>query len=183
MTQDKQKLLLSVLGVLLLAKFVLVPWVETQDEQVQALQVLVKKLQRSEMLLTSEQQLNELYAEFLQKQQSLLEPIPQVESTEQYKLLLQQQVQDEIGRQGLSLVLFDWLGQLPVEAYNVQKATVTIRVNGAAQQMVALHQWFQQQPFIQISETDINWNGPLQVGTEQQFVLVVTIFYRLPHAE
>lgn len=183
MTQTKQKLLLGVLGLLLLAKFVFVPWAETQDEQVQALEVLFKKLQRSELLLTSEQQLNQMHAEFQQQQQALVQLLPQAESTEQYKLALQQQIQDEIGRQGLSLELFDWLSQVPVDAYTVQKATVTLRVSGAVKSVITLHQWLQQQPFIQLSQIDISWNGALQVGTQPQFVVVLTVFYRLPHAE
>ena len=91
-------LLLTILAILVLARFVLVPLQQQQQAQYQQLDALTKRLQRSEALLQQKQKLALLQTEQQQYLNQLLQPFPVVANSSQYRLQLQQQLQKPLGK-------------------------------------------------------------------------------------
>ncbi|WP_134053933.1 hypothetical protein [Rheinheimera aquimaris] len=173
-------LLLTILAILVLARFVLVPLQQQQQAQYQQLDALTKRLQRSEALLQQKQKLELLQTEQQQYLDQLLQPFPVAANSSQYRLQLQQQLQKLATAQGASVTFFDWLSDTPLQVFNLQRSRVSLRVKGTAANVMLLHTQIEQQfPHFMFRDIKASWRGVLNQQSEIELTLLFEADYLL----
>lgn len=178
MLQNKP-LMLGIVALLVFLRFVLVPWQAYQEELHQQLDALSKRLQRSEALLSQQQQLNESQAQLQQQLTTLLQPFPAVEAAAQYRLQLQQQLQQLAAEHQVSVTFFDWLSDTPLNVFNLQRARINLRLQGNAASVMAVHLLLEQRytHFI-IRDLRGSWRGAISPDSQVEFTLLIEADYR-----
>lgn len=176
-------ILIGILGSLLLIKFVFLPLSEMQQDLHQQLTVLNKQLQRSKALLEEQSVLQEWQESQSSRLESLLQPLPEVSSASQYRLSLQQEIQQLAAEKQVSVTFFDWLTDLPLDAFNVHRGKVSLRVEGRASQVMQLHVELEKR-FLHFSIRDIraSWRGALDQERRIELNFLIDVDYKLPEA-
>ena len=167
--QRNKLILIAVMTTLLLIKFVLLPLQQKQQDLHQELTVVSKQLQRSKALVEQE----------LQK---LLQSFPEVVSTSQYRLALQQQFQKLALDNAVSVTFFDWLTDTPLDAFNIHRGRVSLRVDGNASKVMQLHLMLEQFPHFSLRDIRASWRGDLSRDRRIELNLLIEVDYRLPEA-
>ena len=182
MLQNKP-LLLAIVAVLALLRFVVVPLQQQQQDLYQQLEVLSKRLQRSESLLQQQEQLQSSYTAAQQQLEKLLQPFPVVASGSQYRLTLQQQLQQLASANNASVTFFDWVSDTPLPVFNLQRGRVTLRIRGTAANVMQLHAQIEQQfPHFISRDTRSSWRGSLTPQTDVELTLLFEVDYRVQEA-
>lgn len=182
MLQNKP-LLLSIIGLLALIRFVLLPLHQHQQVLYQQLESLNKRLQRSEALVQQQQQLQLLQSEQKQQLTVLLQPFPKVSSSSQYRLQLQQQLQQLAAGHGAAVTFFDWLSDAPLQVFNIQRARISLRITGPAANVMQAHAMIEQQ-YPHFIQRDLrgSWRGSLTPQSEVELTLLFEADYQLAEA-
>lgn len=168
--------------VLLLAgiKFVLLPLIQLQQDNYNELEGLSKRVQRSEALLADKDQLQQWQVTQQQQQQQLMLPFPVVDGATQYRLVLQQQLQQLAAENGVSVTFFDWLTDTPLQVFNLQRGRLSWRVEGDASQIMQLHVQLEQQfPHFILRDVKASWRGDLNPGSRIELNLLIEVDYKL----
>lgn len=182
MLQNKP-LLLGIVALLLFVRFVAVPLQQHQQALHQQLDALTKRLQRSEALLQQQQQLELHQAEQQQQLSQILKPFPVVSSSSQYRLQLQQQLQQLAAAQGASVTFFDWLSDTPLQVFNMQRGRISLRIKGTAANVMLLQAQIEQQfPHFMLRDLRSSWRGDLNQRSEIELTLLFEADYRLQEA-
>lgn len=113
--EDKRKVMLGVLAVLLLARFILVPIFDWQQEQILAIETKQQRLVKTNNIIDRLPQINlalsELEANNLQQQQRYFEHA----SSNAFKLQLQQEIESVFTEHELKVTNFNWVVEIPGE--------------------------------------------------------------------
>lgn len=129
MAITQQKLLLVAVS-LAAARFILMPLLEWQADKREQLQVVTQQLERAIRLKNSgpeqEQQLQNLQ----QIKADVLGLYPDASQTTQFKLSIQQQLEQQLTEQELEVNLFDWLSQQTEQNGSVERHQIRLVVQG-----------------------------------------------------
>jgi hypothetical protein len=182
MLQNKT-LLLALLAVLVFIRFGIVPWHAYQQQQYQQLDAVTKRLQRSQALLQQQQQLQQWQAQQQQEVSALLAPYPMVSSASDYRLQLQQQLQQLAAANSVSVTFFDWLSDTPLQVFNLVRGRISLRLQGPAGNIMLVHSLIEQQ-FSHFNLRDIkaNWRADLNAQSDVELSLLIEADYCLQEA-
>lgn len=177
---NNKPLLLGIILLLAGLRFIIVPWMDYQDEQKQQLETLTKRLVRSEALVEFRTELTE------QKQlqdtavSKLLTGLQQSPSTEQYQLEFQQQMQQLLESNKVSLLLFDWLSDTDLKTFNVHRARINLRFEGTIADIVKTHLVLEQNyPSLLIRDLNTSWRGGLSKESRVTVTMMLESDYRV----
>lgn len=177
---NNKPLLIGIVLLLAALRFLIVPWMDYQDEQRQQLETLTKRLVRSEALLEFKEQLYQqkdkqdiVVAKFTGK-------LEQSASVQQYQLELQQRLQQLIENKNAKLELFDWLSDSDLKALNMHRARINLRFTGQLSDVIGIHLMIEQQfPFAQILDLNTSWIGNLGKGRNVTVTMLIEADYRV----
>lgn len=176
----QNKKLIVLLAVLLLLRFVFVPWFEWQDEQFGRLQTLDKRLERSEALLSLKEQVSTQAAQVNTASEQLLAGLVISATPAEYKIAFQQALQQQLDSVQVRLQLFEWNSDRALEAFNVQRGRINLRLQGAYPNLLRAHAQLELQfPGVQIRELRATWPGALSAAAEVELQLVIDLDYRI----
>lgn len=182
MLQNKP-LLIALVALLAVVKFVLLPLQQQQQALYQQLESSTKRVQRSEALLAEKETLLQWQSRQQQELQQLLQPFPLVDSAAQYRLQLQQQLQQLAAANQVSVTFFDWLTDTPLQVFNLQRSRISWRVEGDASKVMQLHLQLEQQfPQFMLRDVKATWRGDLSHSSRIELNLLIEIDYKLQEA-
>lgn len=180
MDSKNKKILLSLLALLLTIRFVVVPWLDWQDEQRTALYSLTQKLEKSKGIVLVKDQLTEGLAAAESSMEAFLTTFPQSEDSQTYRLALMQKFQAEFEPLQVNMDLFDWVTEEAVENTTLVRGTVSLTISGKPQQ-VALAQMLLEKNFQALVIRQLRSSGASQLSTESDIKLnlMINVFFRL----
>lgn len=179
MTNNQRQLALAVLGSLLIARFVFVPWQSAQDELYQQMQVSAKRLDKAERLASVEMQLRDKTTQLQSQHQQMLDKLPAVPSAEQSAQVLQQLLQSHFEAAGVTVVLFNWQGIQPFSDTLVQRGRASLRLSASVPQLVrSLSALQQRYPYLMLSEW-ISSEIPVDQGQVYEIFISVDLLVKL----
>jgi len=173
---NRNKFMLSVLALLVFLRFVLVPWVEWQDEQNIQLQTLTKRLVRSESLLAARDEVIAQSSNAKQKSNELKLGLAVTSEAAQYRVEFQEHLQAKIDSINVQLSSFEWLSEQDTGAFSIKSGRVNIRLKGAIADIVQAHAMLEiDYPGLEIKELRGSWQGPFNQYSvvEMQFLIEV----------
>ena len=175
--------LISLVVILVVIKFILLPLQQTQQDMHTQLEGLNKRLLRSQALLAEKDTLLQWQSTQQQQLQKLLLPYPEVTNAAQYRLTLQQQLQQLAADNRVSVTFFDWLTDTPLDVFNLHRGRISLRVEGDAGSIMQLHLKLEQQfPHFSLRDVRATWRGGLERGSRIELNLQLEVDYKLAGA-
>ncbi len=176
----QNKSLIWLLVLLLVARFVLVPWLEWQDEQLIELQTLNKRLDRSEALLNAKELVSSQAAQAETAVDTLLKGIAVTPAVAEYKISFQQLLQQQLESLQVQLLLFEWNSDRSLEVFDLQRGRINLRIKGAYPNLLRAHAQLEQNfSGLQIRELRASWSEALRASSEVELQLVIDLDYRV----
>ncbi|SEK46974.1 hypothetical protein SAMN05216262_101434 [Colwellia chukchiensis] len=158
--QNNRKMLLLVLLVLLIARFVIVPIVDWQDEKLASIAANSNNLHKSEQVIARSEKIATELAHVKQLNQTLSDKYFQQANLNDFKLKLQQQLESLFSQHNLKVKNFSWVAHIPGD---VVQERANISFEGEIKNVVALQLAMAQLPqLLQI----IQWNFPIRNMSE-----------------
>lgn len=181
MADSRVRWLLGVAGALALARFVIVPWAETQNEQRQQLEVLTKRLDRSEGVVKNREAILAAQETLQKDADSVLKIFPSSPGDDEARLAAQRRITALATQSGLKVTLFDWLLNGEVEEAGLAYSRASVKLEGPLDKLILLHVELELAlTFAAIREFEVNsrsqMDGPVSVATSASVVL--DLFYR-----
>lgn len=127
---NKKPYLLAVVGVLVLLRFVFVPWYEHQQSDIDTLASLTRNLQSAMLAERSIAPLSEVLTLTQTKVSRLKAGLPVAKSVEQLSLTLQSELSAAAVANSVELELFDWRNHLLKSEPDIFTGRIAIRVSG-----------------------------------------------------
>lgn len=172
-----KKGLLLVLSILLVCRFVLVPWYQQQQAQAEQLQVITKRLETAAALQAASDKLLDAYDEVTLRDAELHAQFPLISSSQQYRLQLQQNIQQLAEQHQLSINLFDWLADNPVVGTKVQQAMLSIRLSGRVDDLALFNAALEQRDNMAVVETNITARRAFRAADDLNLHLVIQVYF------
>ncbi len=177
---NNKPLLIGIILLLAALKFLIVPWMDYQDEQKQQLETLTKRLVRSEALLEFKDQLYQQKDKQDTAVAQFTDKLEQSVSVQQYQLEFQQRLQQLIETKNAKLELFDWLSDADLKAFNIHRARINLRFTGQLSDVMAIHLMIEQQfPYAQILDLNTSWVGDLTKGRNLSVTMLIEADYQV----
>lgn len=175
----QNKLLISILAVLLVLRFVAVPLLDWQQERIDELTALQKRLDRSEALLNASEQVTQ-HAEQLKLQVTkAVNGLAVGVKQDEYQLAFQQDVRQRLAELGVSLELFEWNNNYPLEMLSIERARVNLRLKGSYPAIMRAHGLLETHfAGLTIREFRASWPGSLSASTDIELQLVIDLDYQ-----
>lgn len=138
MALNQQKLLVVVL-ILATIRFVLLPVLEWQAQKREQLQVTSQQLERAIRLKNSAPEQESQLAKLQQLTSTALSLYPNANQNTQFRLNIQQQLEQQLTGQGLEVNLFDWLAQQTELNGSIERYQIRMVLQGQPQQIMAAY--------------------------------------------
>lgn len=178
MLQNKK--LIAVVVLLVIIKFVLLPLQQKQQELHQQLDSLVKRVQRSEALVQEKDTLQKWAITQEQELTQLLQPFPVVDNAAQYRLTLQQQLQQLAVEHQVAVTFFDWLSDTTLNIFEMQRSRISLRVEGEAAAIMLWHAKLEQRfPQLVVRDVRATWPQQLTQNSRVEVNLLIEVDYQL----
>jgi hypothetical protein len=173
--------LLGVAGALAVVRFVVVPWVETQNEQRQQLEMLTKRLDRSEGVLQNREAIVAARDALARQSEASFAAFPEAVADDDSRLAAQQRIAALASQAGLQVSLFDWLLDGDVEEAGLAYSRASIKVDGPLDRLILMHGDLESAlPFAAIREFQLKLKSPASgpATDPASAVMVLDLFYR-----
>lgn len=181
MTSTLQKRLLWILVALLAVKFLLLPWLDWQSERAQDLQMLSKRLSRSQEVIQNSATIAKSADVLDRELETIRARYPAAASSEEFRLQFQQDVSALVTEQGLRVSLFDWIVDESTDHPAILFSRARIVVPGGARQLAKLHGSLESRfPSIRVVEANFRLGGATAdfEGSSGGVELVVDAYFR-----
>lgn len=176
----QNKSLIWVLLFLLAARFVLVPWLEWQDERLIELKTLNKRLERSEALLSAKELVSSQAGQAESAVEALLQGIAVTPAAAEYKISFQQLLQQQLENLQVQLLLFEWNSDRSLDVFNLQRGRINLRLKGTYPNLLRAHAQLEHNfAGLQIRELRAGWSEALRASSEVELQLVIDLDYRV----
>lgn len=161
MAITQQKLLFIALS-LAAARFILLPLLEWQADKREQLLVVTQQLERAARLKNSgpeqEQQLQILQ----HLKAETLSLYPDASQTTQFRLTMQQQLEQQLTEQGLEVNLFDWLSQQTEQNGSIERHQIRLVVQGQPQLiMTAFMKTLVTKPWLRVLDIQLQMHNSI----------------------
>lgn len=178
--QLNKVVLLSVLAVILVVKYALVPWYETQTDQINDLSVTTRKLAKATALQEQKQALDAELEKLNNIKADLETKLPSVADHNAISLQIQSDWQQFFESQGTELKLFSWAGQAQKADTQYWTGRVSLKLVGKFHQIAAASVRLQQKsPGVSYSNIRINRTQGLAFSDVAEAEFSVDVLYRL----
>ncbi len=180
MADARVQWLLGIAGALAVARFVVVPWIDAQNEQRQQLEVLTKRLDRSEGVAGNSAAILAARDALVKDSAATFGVFPDANDGDP-RLAAQRRVASLATQAGLKVTLFDWLLDGEVTEAGLAYSRANVRLEGPLDKMVLLHGELEgAMPFAAVREFRVRSNsaaaGP---GPDAALAtLVLDLFFR-----
>ncbi len=114
--EGRLRSLLIVAVIAAVLRFILMPWLESQSDQIAQLETVSKRLDRSIKLINAEKEIGTHHALVTAKLQSLRQRFPEVESVAKFRVEVQQSITGDSMTAKTTLRSFDWVGEGALES-------------------------------------------------------------------
>ena len=183
MTLTRNQLLLSIAAVLGAIRFLIVPWIEWQSEQRDALTVLTQRVDRAVGVIENRAAIDKAVVDVEKNVMSLRARFPSEPDVETFRLQSQQQITAIASELGLNARVFEWVldGDDPDARLSHSRARVQFEGSGRAlaQGQAALEA---RMTHLAVRETILNFRNPSTGPDEQGSLTMVMDLYRRPIA-
>ena len=180
---NRNKFMLSILALLVFLRFVLVPWIEWQDEKNIELQTLTKRLVRSEALLAARDEVLAQSEVAKQKSSDLKLGLAITSDTAQYKVEFQEDLQAKLDAMNVQLSSFEWLSEQEIGAFAIKTGRVNVRFKGAVADIVQAHAMLEIDfPGLVVKDLRANWQGPFNEYSVIEMQLLIEVDYLVSKA-
>lgn len=173
MTESQRQAAISLLAVLLLARFVFVPWQQSQDVVIDEQQVSAKRLQRAAEIAAVEPAVQEQLTKLTNLQTALSEQLPALPAADQAAQFTQQLLQSHFEGDGVTVALFNFEGLQPLSDPQLNKARISIRLSAPAGSLFKTLSALQQKyPYLQL----LQWtSSELSADLAQPYEVFLTL--------
>lgn len=155
MAVSQQKLLI-IAASLAAARFILFPLLDWQAEKKAELQTASQQLERVIRLKNAGPAQQQLLQDMQQLKQATLSQYPDASQSTQFRLNMQQQLQQQLTANGLEITLFDWLSQETQQQGQLEQHYLSITLTGQPYQLMqSVNQVVTSQPWLSIREIQI----------------------------
>lgn len=178
MQQNRNQLLLVLLAALLMIKFVLIPLMEWQDEELAALALTQQKLQRAEGLLAKKDELRNEQSRMQAKLAEALAGVPKVADIQQVRVESLQKMQRLLEPNGVTVSLFDIASVQPLDNTDVSAAILNIELKGTLPQLALAHFELEQKfPNLVINQFRLS-GGKIDRKKEITLIILAKYYFR-----
>jgi hypothetical protein len=180
---NRNRVLLLVALALAVLRFGVVPWVASQAEAHERLEVLTRRLDRSVGVVQNREAILEAQRDLRARTASLGERFPLVTNASGYRLESQQRIGALVAESGAKLALFDWVldGRLP-EA-GLAFGRVRLQIEGPLRDVARAHAALEGGlPSLVVREANLNAMAPARAADETAatLTLVGDLLFRAP---
>jgi hypothetical protein len=174
--------LLGLALVLATLRFAIVPWMQSQDEQRQQLEVLTQRLDRSAGVVASAKDLLAAQGKVAAATEAARKAYPVVTDAEQFRLEAQRMLSGIAARAGVKVVLFDWVLDGDAPQAGLAYGRINASLEGTLETIVPVHGQIEaEMPFAAVREVKIEFRrgGAAGLGdTGTTMALVMDLYYR-----
>ena len=128
---------LSIILVLAILKFLVVPVLQWQDQTVEQTQLLQTRLSKAKSLLASKEQLESRSSQITERLEQLKAHIYEPESAQQLKLSIQKQVERMLQNYDLDVSSLGWQNVIDLEQAPLTKVQLEYTFTGSGQDVIA----------------------------------------------
>lgn len=181
MADNRVKWLLAVAAVLAAARLVVVPWAQTQTEQRQQLEVLTKRLDRSEGVVRNSEAIFAARETLRKDTGAALAIFPEAPGDDDSRLAAQRRITALAAQSGLTVTLFDWQLDGDIEEAGLAFSRASIKLDGPLDRIILFHGEFEARlPFAAMREFQLRSRSAVSGPTDDlaSATLVVDLFYR-----
>lgn len=151
-----QSRLLVLLVVLVMLRFVVVPFLDYQAETKEQLELLTQQLDKAEQLMRSKEQLQQAKKASEQQLKQLSELFYKEENSAQFRLNQQQFVQQQLHAFQTEVSFFDWLGQKQLADGQIEVHQARIILQGSFSDLMrAYTEVIAAMPTVRVSEFEL----------------------------
>jgi len=172
--------LLWIAGALAVARFLVVPWVDAQNEQRQQLEVLTQRLDRSEGVARNRDAILIARDALVKDAEAAFGAFPAADDDDP-RLMVQRRLNSLATQAGVQLTLFDWLLDGEAGEAGLGYSRASVRLEGPLDRLILLHgELAGSMPFLAVRDLQIRMksaaSGPL--GSTASATMVLDAFYR-----
>ncbi len=178
MQPNKNQLLLALLAALLSVKFVLLPLMEWQDQELASLGLTQQKLLRAEGLLAKKESLQTEQLQMRKKLEHALTGVPLVTDIQQIRIETLQKMQRLLEPSGVTVSLFDIVSEQSLGTTGVSAAVLNIELKGTLPQLALAHFELEQQfPNLVVNQFRLG-GGKIDRKREITLVIMANYYFR-----
>ena len=181
MTDARLRNLYWIAAVLVAIRFVLVPWLEWQNDRHDALVVLTKRLDRSVGVIENRAAIERSSKELSDARTKYRAFFREADSLEAFKLSAQQEISSVVSQMGLRVTLFDWVVDKFDDPPPVMRARARIQFAGPIPSLASVHGRLETQfPALVVREVRVDPQYPTSVpaDTPGSMTLVMDLYFR-----
>jgi hypothetical protein len=179
---SRTRWLLGLAAVLVVLRFVVMPWTQGQDERRQQLEVLTQRLDRSAGVVEDKQEILAAQVKLRAATQASRAIFPEVSDKEAFRLDAQRTLSAIASRGGVRVILFDWVMDGDAAPAGLAYGRVNANIQGPLDSLVAVHGQIEaEMPFAAVREVklDFGGSGASSLAPEPATLqFVVDLFYR-----
>lgn len=185
MADARRRLLIGLVAGLALIRFGVVPWIAAQNQQRDALEVLTRRLDRSEGVVKNRAAIESASQQLAARARALRERFPAAASPDQFRLAEQRRI-GELARQlGLTVQVFDWILEGEDTAAGLHFGRARVNLDGALPKLIRAHVALEsatQNAFVRELRLNLDRpaDGPSEVHGSAS--VVVDLYFRLVKA-
>jgi hypothetical protein len=174
--------LFGVAAALAVARFMVVPWVQAQNEQRQQLEVLTQRLDRSEGVLQNREAVLTARDLLAKDAESGFSAFPLAAGDDESRLAGQRRVTAMATEAGLQVTLFDWVLDGSAEEPDLAYARASVKMAGPLDRLILLHGDLEGQlPFAVLRKFELKPRSPARgPDSDPASALMVIDFYYRP---
>jgi hypothetical protein len=174
--------LLGLALLLAVARFVIVPWTQSQVEQRQQLEVLTQRLDRSASVVASADDLLAAQGKVAAATEAARKPYPVVADPEQFRLDAQRTLAAIAGRGNVKVVLFDWVLDGDAPKAGLAYGRINASIEGPLDSLVSVHGQIEaEMPYAAVREVKVEFGRESSAGLSDlgtTMALVMDLYYR-----
>lgn len=160
-----QQKLLMIAAILAALRFVVVPLFDWQAAQLEQLQVATAQLERAIRLKNSAPAQAEQLQQLESAKAELLKEYPVATQSAQFRLQMQQQLQQQFTATGLQVSLFEWLSQENIQNDMLERHYASVDVTGnPALLMQVFSQELARKPWLKVKELRLRQRSGAPIG-------------------
>jgi len=138
MDESRRNTLIAVALVLAVLQFLVVPWIASQSEARERLQVLTNRLVRSQAVLENKVAIQSAERTMIAEASKTTDRFPQFQTVDTFRLEMQPKIVGVATANGLTVTSFSWLIDGKVEGSGLQFARARVQWAGSARSLATV---------------------------------------------
>lgn len=185
MGNERTKKLIGLLLILAVARFGLMPWIESQAEMRAQVQIQTRRLERSETLVLNKQLIESTDKSMTTRMTALDARFPVHGSTESFRLDAQPRIGEIASLNGMTVNVFSWVLDGEVREAGLRFARARIQLTGPLRALASFQgQMEGEMPNLIVREVALatNTSGVMPSDVLGTLTLTVDLYFRSPDA-